>query len=180
LPVKAKRRSIPRPPPTQPPVRVRRSTVDGKGVFATKAIRKGARIIEYLGERISHDESDRRFATKADDDNHTFLFTVDDAIVIDAGTKGNAARYINHSCDPNCESVVEDSRVFIDAIRSIREGEELAYDYNILRAPEDPPDVDVIFACRCGSALCRGSMLEEKKTPKKKSARKPGKKKART
>ena len=93
-----------------PPYRVRRSKIHGTGVFATRHIPKGTRILEYLGERISHAEADRRYADKADDDNHTFLFTVDGRTVIDAGVGGNEARWINHSCDPNCETVVEDRR----------------------------------------------------------------------
>ena len=79
------------------------------------ASRKGTRVIEYLGERVSHPEADRRYETKDATDNHTFLFIVDRRIVIDAGVDGNDARFINHGCDPNCESVVEDRRVFIEA-----------------------------------------------------------------
>jgi len=79
--------------------------------------------------------------------------------VIEAGVGGNAARFVNHACQPNCESVIEDHRVFIEAVRTIEPGEELTYDYQIQREVDDPPDVDAIFACRCGSARCRGSML---------------------
>ena len=89
---------------------------------------------------------------KEESDNHTFLFIVDARTVIDAGVDGNEARFINHSCEPNCESVIENGRVFIDAIRAIEPGEELTYDYQIQREPDDPPDIDAIFACRCGCA----------------------------
>jgi SET domain-containing protein len=140
-------------------IRVRRSRVHGRGVFARRRIRKGTRIIEYLGDRVSHREADRRYAVKATADNHTFLFIVDRGVVIDASHNGNDARFINHGCNPNCESVIEDRRVFIEAIRTIRPGEELCYDYQIGRDRDDPPDVDEIFACRCGAAGCRGSML---------------------
>jgi SET domain-containing protein len=140
-------------------VRVRRSRLHGRGMFALRRIRKGTRIIEYYGDRVSHREADRRYEHKDITDNHTFLFIVDRGIVIDGGCNGNDARFINHSCDPNCESVIEDRRVFIEAIRTIRPGEELTYDYQIGRDREDPPNVDEIFACRCGAASCRGSML---------------------
>jgi uncharacterized protein len=138
---------------------VRRSRVHGKGVFALQRIEKGTRIIEYLGERVSHQEADRRYESKDAGDNHTFLFIADSRTVIDAGVDGNDARFINHSCDPNCESVIEKSRVFIEAIRTIDPGEEMTYDYQIVREESDPPDIDEIFACRCGAASCRGTML---------------------
>jgi len=88
--------------------------------------------------------------------------------VIDAGTNGNEARFINHGCDPNCQSVNLSRRVFIEAIRTIQPGDELFYDYQIQRDPEDAPEVDLIFACRCGAPGCRGSMLEPRKKPRKK------------
>jgi SET domain-containing protein len=104
---------------------VRNSRIHGRGVYAARPIRKGARIIEYLGERVSHAEADRRYELKSDDDGHTFLFVASNRTVIDAGVDGNEARFINHSCAPNCESVIEGSRVFIDAIRNIKPGDEL-------------------------------------------------------
>jgi uncharacterized protein len=140
-------------------IEVRESPLHGMGVFATRRIAKGTRVIEYLGERVSHTEADRRYEDKDANDNHTFLFIVDDATVIDAGVNGNAARFVNHACQPNCESVIEDARVFIEAVRAIEPGEELTYDYQIQREPDDPPDIDSIFACRCGHRRCRGSML---------------------
>jgi SET domain-containing protein len=142
-----------------PLIGVRDSPLHGLGVFAARRIRKGTRIIEYLGERVSHAEADRRYEHKGASDAHTFLFIVDSRTVIDAGVGGNEARFINHACEPNCESVIENRRVFIDAVRAIEPGEELTYDYQIKREPDDPPDIDSIFACRCGSARCRGSML---------------------
>jgi SET domain-containing protein len=142
-----------------PLIEVRASPLHGLGVFAARSIRKGTRIVEYVGERVSHAEADRRYEDKEEGDAHTFLFIVDARTVIDAGVDGNAARFINHACDPNCESVIENRRVFIDALRAIEPGEELTYDYQIQREPDDPPDVDAIFACRCGSRRCRGSML---------------------
>lgn len=146
-----------------PMYRVRQSRIHGRGVFALRRIRKGTRLIEYTGERVSHAEADRRYEDKAEDDNHTFLFIVDGRIVIDAGVDGNEARYINHSCDPNCETVIEDRRVFIEAVRTIQPGEELSYDYRIEREKDDPDNIDEIFACRCGASGCRGTMLTGRK-----------------
>jgi hypothetical protein len=138
---------------------VRSSPVHGKGVFARRRIRKGTRVIEYLGDRVSHRQADERYENKSSEDGHTFLFIVDRGIVIDGGNNGNDARFINHGCDPNCESAIEDRRVFIEAVRTIEPGEELTYDYQIGRDRSDPPNVDEIFACRCGAPKCRGSML---------------------
>jgi uncharacterized protein len=145
--------------PRGPLIEVRASALHGLGVFAARHIRRGTRIIEYLGERVSHAEADRRYEEKDVADAHTFLFIVDARTVIDAGVGGNDARFVNHGCDPNCESVIENRRVYIEALRAIEPGEELTYDYQIQREPDDPPDVDVVFACRCGSERCRGSML---------------------
>ena len=145
--------------PQEPLIEVRESPLHGLGVFARNPIGKGTRVIEYLGERVSHTEADRRYEHKDAADAHTFLFIVDARTVIDAGVDGNEARFINHACEPNCESVIEGRRVYIDALRAIAPGEELTYDYQIQREPDDPADVDTIFACHCGSARCRGSML---------------------
>jgi hypothetical protein len=155
-----------------PLIRVRRSKVHGTGVFAARAIKKGARIIEYVGDRISHAEADRRYAHKAIDDNHTFLFTVDARTVIDGGIGGSPARFINHSCAPNCETVIEDKRVFVEAVRNIAEGDEIGYDYMIERDASDPPNMAEIFGCRCGAINCRGTMLLPPKKKRKKSAAK--------
>jgi len=147
-------------------IRVRRSRLHGRGVFALRRIRKGTRVLEYLGDRVSHDEADDRYSHKPVEDNHTFLFIVNRSTVIDGGANGNDARYINHSCDPNCESLIEDRRVFIEAVRTIQPGDELTYDYQIGRDKQDPANVDEIYACRCGAGSCRGSMLWP---PKRKS-----------
>ncbi|MBV8975220.1 MAG: SET domain-containing protein-lysine N-methyltransferase [Sinobacteraceae bacterium] len=140
-------------------IEVRASPLHGMGVFAARRIRKGTRIIEYIGERVSHAEADRRYEDKDAGDAHTFLFIVDARTVIDAGVGGNEARFVNHGCQPNCESVIENRPVYIEAVRAIAPGEELTYDYQIQREPDDPPDVDAVFACHCGSERCRGSML---------------------
>jgi uncharacterized protein len=143
----------------QPLIEVRASRLHGLGVFALHRIEAGTRVIEYLGERVSHAQADRRYEGKSANDSHTFLFIADDTTVIDAGVDGNEARFVNHACDPNCESVIERARVFIDAIRTIAPGEELTYDYQIQREAGDPPDIDAIFACDCGLPRCRGTMM---------------------
>ena len=148
-----------------PLIEVRDSRLHGLGVFAARRIPSGTRVIEYLGERVSHTEADRRYDQKDAGDNHTFLFIVDTRTVIDAGVGGNDARFINHQCDPNCESTIEKGRVFIDALKPIARGEELGYDYQIGREKNDPPNVDEIYACRCGSPKCRGTMLWPAKRP---------------
>jgi SET domain-containing protein len=146
---------------TQPTlVEARRSSIHGTGVYAATFIKKGTRIIEYLGERISHAEADHRYEIKGDDDGHTFLFIASTRTVIDAGVDGNEARFINHHCSPNCETVIEKSRVFIEAIRNIEPGEELGYDYQLTWESTDDPQELAMYECRCGAKRCRGTMLD--------------------
>ena len=167
--------------PENPVVKVRRSKIHGRGVFALQRLKKGTRVIEYLGDRVSHKEADERYADHDENDNHTFLFIVDRHTVVDGGVNGNEARFINHGCDGNCESEIEGGRIFIDAIRNIEPGEELSYDYQIGREKSDPPNVDDIYACRCGAKTCRGTMLwpAKRSTPRKaaKKTRLKGKRK---
>jgi uncharacterized protein len=153
---------------------VRHSPIHGYGVFAARRIRKGTTVMEYLGDRVSHAQADSRYEDKDPNDNHTFLFTVDAKTVIDAGVNGNEARYINHGCDPNCESTAMNRRIFIEAIRTIQPGEELSYDYQIQRDSDDAPNIDEVYACRCGAKNCRGTMLEAAKKPRQPAHRAPG------
>lgn len=168
--------------PKAPPIfAVRRSRIHGSGVYATRTIRKGTRIVEYLGDRISHEEADDRYAAKGQDDGHTFLFVVNDEVVIDAGVDGNDARFINHSCDPNCETVIEGGRVFIEALRDIEPGAELGYEYGLTWETTDDPDELANYGCRCGAATCRGTMLDPVPLDKKRrqeARRRAAKKKA--
>jgi SET domain-containing protein len=170
--------------PTSPLIEVRNSPIHGRGVYAKTRIVKGGRIIEYLGDRVSHAEADRRYELKADDDGHTFLFIVDNRTVIDAGVGGNEARFINHGCNPNCETVTEDRRIFIEATRTIQPGEELCYDYQLVwESTDDPADLK-LYDCRCGAKNCRGTMLDpvpldkQKKVAKAKAKNKAKSKKA--
>jgi len=148
---------------TNPFFEVRNSPIHGFGGFATQRIRKGTRIIEYLGERISSEEGDRRYEDDTSEHPHVLLFTVDKHTVIDAGVGGNEARFINHSCEPNCKAVTEKKRVYIEAIKAIAEGEELTYDYNLTRDGTEDEDMERRYACRCGAKTCRGTMLAPKK-----------------
>ncbi len=145
---------------------VRSSAIHGLGVFATRPIRKGMRVIEYLGERITPQEADRRYADDQAEHPHVLLFVVDKRTVIDAGVGGNDARFINHSCEPNCKAFTQKKRIFIYALKAIAEGEELTYDYNLTR--DDPNDLDIEerYACRCGAMTCRGTMLAPRKKRK--------------
>jgi SET domain-containing protein len=144
-------------------IQVRRSGVHGKGVFALRRIAAGERLIEYLGERITWREALKRHPHDPSDPNHTFYFHIDDKRVIDAARGGNAARWINHACDPNCEADEVDGRVFIKALRDIAPGEELFYDYGLVIDDRYTPKLKKQFACRCGSADCRGTMLAPKR-----------------
>ncbi len=141
-------------------ISVRRSGIHGKGVFAATSISKGTRIVEYEGRRMSEKEADRKYD---DSDSHTFLFLLDGGIVIDASHKGNSARWINHSCAPNCEPVEESGRMFIDAIRDIPPGRELTYDYNLIVEGRHTPALKRIYACACGARKCRQTMLGAKR-----------------
>jgi hypothetical protein len=145
-------------PPKSTLYEVRRSKIQGRGAFAIKPIRKGQRVDEYWGQRITHEEADRRY-----DDNqgrhHTFLFVLDDYTVLDARYGGNDARFINHSCDPNCETVIENGHIYIKAIKAIQPETELAYDYRFEWQDEYEPEDIRYYACRCGTKKCRGTIL---------------------
>jgi hypothetical protein len=144
-------------------IQVRRSGVHGKGVYALVPIRKGTRIIEYVGEIVTWAEAQRRHPRDPSDPNHTFYFHIDDKHVIDAGVGGNAARWINHACEPNCKAEEEDGRIFIDAKRHIAPGEELFYDYGLIIDERYTPKLKKQYECRCGSRRCRGTMLAPKR-----------------
>jgi uncharacterized protein len=148
----------------RPPFAVRKSRIHGRGVFATRDIPKGERLIEYKGERITWQEAERRYPVDPVP-YHTFLFEVGDGeMCIDAARKGSVAKWINHSCRPNCEAVEdEDERIFIDTARKIRRGEELTYDYNFILEERHTPAQKKLFPCWCGVRNCRGTMLGKKR-----------------
>ena len=162
-------------------IQMRRSDVHGNGVFAVQDLAEGETLIEYKGEVISWKEALRRHPHDPTQPNHTFYFHIDEDHVIDV--KGNDARWINHSCEPNCEADEVDGRVYIKALRNIAAGEELNYDYGLIIDEPYTPKLLSEFPCWCGSEQCRGTLLtpkdeDEEKKNKKKAKKKAEKKKA--
>ena len=148
----------------KPKIIVRNSRVHGRGVYAGRKLKKGERIIEYKGEVITWREADRRPPSDPDDPSHTFYFSLEDGKrVIDASVGGNAARWINHARDPICETEEDDGRVFIEALRDIRGGEELFYDYGLVIDERITPTLKKQYRCLCGAKDCRGTMLALRK-----------------
>jgi uncharacterized protein len=144
-------------------IQVRKSGVHGKGVFAIAALKKGEVLIEYKGEIITWKQALRRHPHDPNDPDHTFFFHIDDKHVIDAARGGNAARWINHACTPNCEADEIDGRVFIKALRAIKPGTELFYDYGLIIDEPYTRKLKKQFECRCGTKGCRGTMLAPKR-----------------
>ena len=140
----------------------RYSSIHGFGIFAVRTITVGERIIEYKGTLIDTAQAEGRYP-EDDTPPHTFLFDADDDLYIDACVNGNSARWINHSCDPNCETVQEGRRVFIESIRTIRPGEELTYDYRIMLDGPHDSAAKKKWICLCGAKHCRGTMLASKR-----------------
>jgi len=147
---------------------VRRSDIHGNGVFASRNIDAGERIVEYEGERVSADESAIRAEAGGGPVNHTFFFSLADGQVIDGGSAGNDSRYINHACEPNCEAYEEDGRVFVYSLQQIEQGEELNYNYALIYEERHTAAVKKLFECRCGAPSCTGTMLAPKKRSRKK------------
>lgn len=150
---------------------VRDSQIHGKGVFALAEIPKGALIAEYAGRRIPWAKALEMPPIDLANPNHTFFFDLDGTTVIDGNQNGNSSRFINHSCDPNCEAVHEErggaDRVFIYTLRRIRAGEELSFDYALMVNGRVTEKTRREFACFCGARNCRGTMLALPKRVKK-------------
>ena len=142
---------------------LRASPMQGRGAFAMRPIPAGTRLIEYAGERLTPEEADARYPEAGDERHHTFLFAIDDDVVIDAAVDGNDARYINHSCDPNCDAIIADGRIWIETIRDVAAGEELAYDYAYVLDERHSPAAKRRYPCRCGAPDCRGTILARKR-----------------
>ena len=149
---------------------LRRSAIHGNGLFAARNLPAGHRLIEYRGKRLKHEEVDG-LDLHGEDSGHTFLFTLNDHYVIDGSQRGNDARWINHSCAPNCEAVLveeegkpDKDRVWIETVRPVKAGEELSYDYGIvLEGTPHTPRLKKIWACRCGVEDCTGTLLKPKR-----------------
>jgi len=151
-------------------IATRKSAIHGNGMFAVAPIKKGERLIEYKGERRTHAQADRDSGGDVES-GHTFLFTLNDKYVIDGARGGNSARWINHSCDPNCEALIVEhdgkdrrkDQVVVEALRNIKAGEELTYNYGITLEEPHTARLKKIWACRCGSKNCTGTMLQPKR-----------------
>jgi SET domain-containing protein len=151
---------------------VRRSPIHGNGVFAAADLPAGQTLIQYRGRLLSHAQADRRFSGNVDT-GHTFLFVLNSHYVIDASVDGNSARWINHSCAPNCEPMLHESRrqdpaadrIFIQTLRPVRAGEELTYNYGIELTVRHTARMKRLWACRCGARNCSGTILQDKRRP---------------
>ena len=142
---------------------IRASPIQGLGAFATRRLPRGIRLIEYAGERLTPAQADARYPDVPGERHHTYLFAIDDDVVVDAEVVGNEARWINHSCDPNCDAVIDDARIWIETIRDIEIGEELAYDYSLQLVERHTAAAKRRFPCNCGAQKCRGTMLSRKR-----------------
>jgi hypothetical protein len=149
-----------------PRIVVRRSPIHGRGVFANRDLARGERVLEYRGERIDSAEAHRRYG-----DNHelgeTYLFAVNAHWLIDGNVGGSSARFVNHSCAPNCDAVIwvdidgdeRRDRVYIETRRRVRRGEELSFDYALESSHAPSAAQRERWRCRCGARQCRGTLL---------------------
>jgi len=148
--------------------KVNKSRVHGSGVFATKKISKNTKIIEYIGEKIDKAEGDRRSEKRikkylnSSKTGSVYIFELNKRYDIDGSPNYNKARYINHSCDPNCEVEIIDDHIWIVSIKSIKKGEELSYDYGYEFDKNDFRD----HICKCGSNDCIGFIISSDQWPK--------------
>ncbi len=147
---------------------VRRSPIHGKGVYAAVDIPADTVLIQYKGRLLTHAQADRLYDDGADT-GHTFLFTLNDKYIVDANVGGNSARWLNHSCAPNCQAYIEEvdggkkDRVMIQTIRKVKAGEELTYDYGIVLDVPHTPRMKKLWACHCGAKNCTGTILKPKR-----------------
>ena len=126
---------------------VRSSEIHAAGCYTTRAIRKGRKVCEYDGPRMPKSEADTRY----EDRIVTYLFGFGEGDMVIDGF--GAAMFMNHCCEPNCETEEEDGRIFVVALRDIAAGEELVYEYNLWDSDEATQD------CYCGKPKCRGTMF---------------------
>ena len=156
---------------------IRSSPINGRGAFALQRIPAKKRLIEYTGERVSHEVADARYdEEEARGNTHTVLFAIDEKTVIDAGVGGNDARFFNHSCDTNCTSRIVRRRVYLETLREIMPGEELTYDYEIPNEGETQQTAREKYPCFCGAPNCRGTLLLPPAKPRRKATRRSARK----
>ena len=155
-------------------IQVRRSPIHGNGIFALVDLAAETRVIEYEGLRLTHRQADARYAGNAET-GHTFLFTLNERYVSDGNQGGTAARWINHSCEPNCQAFLIEhpgkdrrkDRVVIETKRAIKAGEEFNYNYAITLEERHTPRLKKLWACRCGAPSCTGTLLNSRPRRKK-------------
>ncbi len=135
--------------------RVKKSNIDKRGLYASKNIKAGDKIIEYIGRLISKKEAETN--SKFDNKKDIYLFNINEKWDLDGDYRWNAARLINHSCNPNCEVEGKKLKLWIVAIKDIKKDEELSYDYGFSYSKEDLKN----FVCRCGSKKCCGYIVRE-------------------
>ncbi len=145
------------------PFEIRHSPIQGFGGYATHPIAAGVRLIEYAGERLTPAQTEARYPDTDGERHHTYLFAIDDTVVVDAAVNGNAARFLNHSCAPNCDAVIDDGRIWIETLHDIEPGEELVYDYAYTLAERHTPAAKRRYPCFCGAITCRGTILAKKR-----------------
>ena len=140
---------------------IRNSKIHGKGIFAKTDIPKCAKIIEYVGEKVTKKEADKRFEQtleKSEKDNskgEVYLFELDNKYDIDGDVPWNTAKLINHSCEPNCETEIIDDKIWIISTKNIKKGEEICYNYGF--GWEEHKD----YPCKCRTPKCVGYILDE-------------------
>ena len=143
---------------------LRQSRIHSYGCYTDAPIRKGTLIVEYVGERLTHEQADDLY----DDFPSTYLFGLDGGKRIIDGY--GVAAFVNHSCDPNCETDQIRGKMWVIALRDIEPGEELTYDYNLYDGEGDAP-------CRCRARNCRGSLYSDEEIAKHKAGATMGRKK---
>ncbi len=151
----------------------KKSSVHGRGLFASQNIKKGYQIIEYVGDKVTKREGDRRAdkqinkAKKYNKNGMVYVFELNKRYDIDGGVPYNHARLINHSCNPNCEVVIDNNRLWISAIKNIKKNNELSYNYGYSYDTDYGEHI-----CKCGSSRCVGYILDEDHWPKLKKKKK--------
>ncbi len=137
-------------------ITIKRSAIHGKGIYAKKDIPAGTQIIQYVGEKISKKESDRRLTENEKAGKSVYMFELNSRYDIDGDVSWNPAKYINHTCTPNCHTEIIDNEIWIIAQKNIKKGEELSYDYEFQRADWHKSP------CRCNAPSCFGFIVARK------------------